>query len=124
MARLHGIDEAPEHRAAGVWLRHHPDAWRSGGGPAAAVMSRKPWVAYYAAAPYAELPEGGLAETSARMQSTSTRVLVIDARWAAPQRPALAPLLDRASHRAALIFSTDRPHALRLYRVPPLELVP
>ena len=84
-------------------------------------MSRKPWVAYYAMAPHAELPEGGLAEMSSRIRSTSTRVLVVDARWAAPQRPALAPLLDRASHRSALIFAIDRPHALRLYRVPPFE---
>jgi hypothetical protein len=123
LALTRGIDDAPEHRAAGVWLREHPGAWREGEpGARAGVMSRKPWVAYYAGASNAELPAGGLHDVADRMRATSTRVLVIDARWGIPNRPWLAPLLDPAARRAALLLSLDRPHALRLYRVPPLDL--
>src|SRR5204863_1041923 len=105
------MESAPEHRAAGVWLRA---AWRraaaatpepAGGTAEAAsgaaargpdrsrpiVMSRKTWVAFYAGGLIAELPEGGIDSVIARARRIHADVLVVDERWAVPNRPALAP---------------------------------
>ena len=59
-------------------------------------MSRKPWVAFYAGGLVAELPAGDVEDVLARARTRRADVLVVDARWAVPQRPALAPLLDPA----------------------------
>jgi hypothetical protein len=89
---LHPLtDSAPEHRAAGVWLR---GAWRSPSGTNPIVMSRKSWVAFYAGGRLTELPEGGLDSVLARAARREVDVLVVDERWAARTRPQLAPLLD------------------------------
>jgi len=84
-------DDAPEHRAAGVWLR---SAWRGAPGARPVVMSRKSWVAYYANASLSELPEGGVDSVLARAARREVDVLVVDERWAARTRPELRPWLE------------------------------
>jgi hypothetical protein len=90
---LHPLtDSAPEHRAAGVWLRQ---AWKpEEAGRRPIVMSRKSWVAFYAGGLLTELPEGGLDSVLARAARRDVDVLVVDERWAVRTRPELAPLLD------------------------------
>ena len=119
------IDDAPEHRAAGLWLARHGTI--TAAAPAAAgapyrpiVMSRKPWVAFYAGGLHAELPEGYLAQVLARARDRGVQVLVVDARWAATQRPALAPLLDPARAPAALslLYRAGGPYPIVLYGLP------
>ena len=115
------IDEAPEHRDAGRWLREHPLP----PGPGTpdprpeVVMSRKPWVAYYAGALNAELPEGSSAELRERIRSVGADVLVVDDRWAVPRRPALEALRDprRAPDGMRLLHAWPGPMPLLLYDV-------
>jgi hypothetical protein len=88
-------------------------------GPAAAVvMSRKPWVAYYAGALEAELPDGSLDDVRRRIRAVGADVLVVDARWALPQRPALAALSpDSARADFVPLRAWPGPPALVLYDV-------
>jgi hypothetical protein len=84
-------DDAPEHRAAGAWLA----AWSKGQGIARpTVMSRKTWVAFYSGGRIAELPDGDLDFVRARIAEKEADVVIVDERWAVPNRKALAPLLD------------------------------
>jgi len=120
----HGsIDDAPEHRAAGVRLGELWQEQRAAGGNVAMiherpiVMSRKPWVAFYANGLIAELPEGSIEEVLARARSKGCDILVIDERWIASTRPQLAPLLDAAGAPAGLraIYERDSQHRIILY---------
>ncbi len=113
----HSIDSAPEHRAAGLRLRAYADSL--GTDEALVVMSRKPWVAYYAAALHAELPDAPLTGIESRIRSTGTRVLVVDDRWALPQRPVLAALRDPALAPPgyAPLFRIAAPPPIILYDV-------
>ncbi len=130
------MDDAPEHREAGRWLRA---AWPGLAGDAASpsdssavsssapharmpaarpvVMSRKTWVAYYAGGIIAELPEGGLDSVLSRARRKRADVLVVDERWAVPNRPELAPLLDPALAPPPLrvLKVIDTPRRLVLY---------
>ncbi len=100
------MESAPEHRAAGEWLRREWPALRVTGPPTDArsgpphdrpvVMSRKTWVPFYADGLIAELPDGGVDSLTARVRVAQADVVVIDERWAAPTRPGLAMLLDPA----------------------------
>lgn len=121
----HGfIDDAPEHRAAGERLG---DLW---GGERAAqpgaeeriderpvVMSRKPWVAFYANGLIAELPEGSVEDVMARVRDKRCDVLVIDERWIASTRPRLMPLLDpgKAPSGLRVLYESDFPRRIVLY---------
>jgi Dolichyl-phosphate-mannose-protein mannosyltransferase len=122
------MDSAPEHRAAGEWLRAEWPSLESGvpeDSVAAApvrrpvVMSRKTWVAHYAGGLIAELPDGGLDSLRARIARKQADVLVVDERWAVASRPWLAPLLDpaKAPSGARLLWRTDSTQALVLYDV-------
>ena len=75
-------------------------------------MSRKTWVAFYAGGFIAELPEGGIDSVLSRARRKRADVLVVDERWAVPNRPELAPLLDPARAPASLrvlkIITTPR----------------
>ncbi len=111
------MDEAPEHREAGRWLRA---AWPGLATEATArpvVMSRKTWVAFYAGGIIAELPEGGIDSVLSRARRKRADVLVVDERWAAPNRPELAPLLDPARAPASLrvLHIITSPRRLVLY---------
>ena len=130
------MDDAPEHREAGRWLRA---AWPGLAGDAASpsnppavsssapyarmpaarpvVMSRKTWVAFYSGGIIAELPEGGLDSVLSRARRKRADVLVVDERWAAPNRPELAPLLDPALAPPSLrvLKVIDTPRRLVLY---------
>jgi len=121
----HGsIDDAPEHRAAGEWLAA---AWRAQapaddsrpvhGRPI--VMSRKPWVAFYANGLLAELPDGPVEEVLARVRSKQCDILVIDERWIAATRPQLIFLLDPAKAPAGLhvLYERSVPRRIILYDV-------
>jgi len=111
------IDEAPEHRAAGEWLAA-TFAARPGAARNPVVMSRKPWVAYYAGALVAELPDGSLDDVRRRIRAVGADVLVVDARWALPQRPALAALSpDSARADFVPLRAWPGPPALVLYDV-------
>jgi len=107
------MESAPEHRAAGTWLRAAHVAARP------IVMSRKPWVAFYAGGLVAELPEGGLDSVLARVRRKRADVLVVDERWGVPTRPELAPLLDPHNAPAgfAVLRRIDSPERLVLYDV-------
>jgi 4-amino-4-deoxy-L-arabinose transferase-like glycosyltransferase len=116
----HGsIDNAPEQRAAGEWLWR---AWPRGAASDGArplnerpvVMSRKPWVAYYAGGIIAELPDGPLEEVLARIKRTRSDVLVIDERWAGTARPHLSFLLDPTAAPAGFDIVYERTHPSRI----------
>lgn len=96
------MDEAPEHREAGRWLRSAWPALADGATPRPVVMSRKTWVGFYAGGIIAELPEGGVDSVLSRARRKRADVLVVDERWAVPNRPELAPLLDPARAPASL----------------------
>jgi 4-amino-4-deoxy-L-arabinose transferase-like glycosyltransferase len=115
--RVRPIDDAPEHRAAGLWLAGHRARARAGSAPGPIVLSRKPWVAFYAGGLVAELPEGELERILDRARSRGGDALVVDARWAAVHRPALAPLLDPARAPATLrpLYRVGGPWPLVLY---------
>jgi hypothetical protein len=111
-------DDAPEHRAAGVWLRRHFGG-ESDGGPArgVVVMSRKPWVAYYAQGLIAELPDSSIEDVMDRARRKNAEILVIDERFVAKYRRQLAPLLDPTVAPLPLhvLYRTEQPRRILLY---------
>lgn len=112
------MDEAPEHRAAGIWLRGAwPNLTHDGSSLRPVVMSRKTWVAFYAGGIIAELPEGGIDSVLARARRKRADVLVVDERWAASNRPELAFLLDpaRAPLPLRVLRVIETPRRLVLY---------
>ncbi len=111
------IDDAPEHRTAGAWLRDHFEGG-AGGGPTRrmVVMSRKPWVAYYAHGLMAELPDGPIEDVLDHARRKNVDFLVIDERFVSTNRPQLIPLLD-PSHAPALavLLRIERPRPIVIY---------
>ncbi|HEY2956306.1 MAG TPA: glycosyltransferase family 39 protein [Candidatus Eisenbacteria bacterium] len=119
-----GSERAPEHRRAGEWLR---SGWRADTAPAQrsagarpVVMSRKPWVAFYAGGLIAELPDAP-PESLAALARRRGAVLVADQRSAETSRPQLGSLLDpaRAPAGLAVLHREDGPPPLVLYRPAP-----
>ena len=132
------MESAPEHRAAGEWLarkwprlgsaastaaapaNHRDEPARAGrpgivpSHPHPIVMSRKTWVAFYAGGAIAELPDVPLDSLPARARAAGADVLVFDARWALPNRPRLAPLLDPATAPAGFRLLHVEPGPMRL----------
>ena len=123
--RGRGIDDAPEHREAGDWLGERWVALRAVSPTHTEdhvrpiVMSRKPWVAYYAEGLILELPDGTLDEILERARVRHADILAVDERWAAAQRPALVPLLDPSHAPAPLraLRTIESPRGLVLYDV-------
>lgn len=112
-----GLDRAPEHRAAGEWLRAAWPGLAHGepGGPI--VMSRKPWVAFYAGGLVAELPDLPPDAVLERARRKHVDVIVVDARWGVATRPVLAPWLDpdRAPPGLRVLHVVEAPERLVLY---------
>jgi 4-amino-4-deoxy-L-arabinose transferase-like glycosyltransferase len=80
-------NQAIESRDAGEWLRaHYP--------PGQVVMSRKPYVPFYANGRLVELPQDNLDRILAYGRQHGARFLVVDERGIADVRPNLLPLLD------------------------------
>ncbi len=124
------MDDAPEHRAAGKWLREEWPRLAAIGpqdssslvriaGRRPIVVSRKTWVGYYAGGLIAELPDGDLDSLRARIARKKADVLVVDRRWAVASRPWLAPLLEHenAPPGAEILWWTETPEPLVLYDV-------
>jgi len=82
------MDDAPELREAGEWLR--------GRGDGGVVMARKPQVAFYAGGLIADLPAASLDSILADARRTGVDVLVADARSARGDRGSIAAWLDPA----------------------------
>jgi 4-amino-4-deoxy-L-arabinose transferase-like glycosyltransferase len=80
-------DESPEHVAAGKWLHEQG----LGGFP---VLSRKPFVSFYADASWEIVPVANYERTIAFARSRQVRFVVIDERLVGKLRPDLTFLLD------------------------------
>ena len=107
---MHGVPPLPESAAPGTAAAASLPA-------RPVVMSRKTWVAFYSDGLIAELPEGGIDTVLARARRKHADVLVVDERWAVPNRPELAPLLDprHAPAGVPVLLRIDRPRRLVLY---------
>jgi hypothetical protein len=119
-----GFDHAPEHRLAGEWLRrNYRNTSAMEGGTETplerpAVMSRKPWVAFYSGGLIATLPDAPPESLLAVARAKGADVMVADARSAASDRPRLAPLVDPRGEPDGLsvLHREPGPPALVLYR--------
>jgi hypothetical protein len=112
LVRGRALDEAPELREAGLWLRAHgPDR--------PIVEAHGPWVGFYANGGSIQLPEVEPAAVVARARARGASVLAVDARSMAGPNSPLRPLLDPARAPAGLRFlhRIDRPDTVVLYAV-------
>lgn len=115
-----------EHREAGLWLaRHTPSRAADGARPASGlerptVVSRKPWVAYYAGALIKPLPEASLDRFVEEAQRNGGDYLVADDRSARGGRPVLGAFLDprRAPAGWVAVHVVRQPSTLVLYALP------
>jgi hypothetical protein len=83
------------------------------------VVSRKPWVAYYAGALIMPLRDAPLPEVLVEARERGGDYLVVDQRSAGADRPALATLLDQERTPAGLtaMHTIETPRTLVLYRI-------
>lgn len=112
LVRGRALDEAPELREAGLWLRAH--------GPNRPVVeAHGPWVGFYANGSSIQLPEVEPEAVVARARARGAGVLAVDARSMAGPNSPLRPLLDPARAPAGLRFlhRIDRPDTVVLYAV-------
>jgi 4-amino-4-deoxy-L-arabinose transferase-like glycosyltransferase len=82
-----GRDEPIEHKKAGLWLKQFDVS-----NPV--IMSRKPWVSFYADGDWVCLPYGDIDEVIGYAQEKKVKYLVIDELLITRLRPQLAFLLD------------------------------
>ena len=110
--RVRGLDEAPELRAAGTWLRAH--------GPAhPVVQARGPWVSFYADGTTIKLPDMAVEELADQARERGANVIAIDSRAAPKAGSPLQTLLDAANAPPGLRFlhRIAEPDSVALYEV-------
>jgi hypothetical protein len=121
MTRAIPSDPPIEHREAGRWLARHGVIRSRAGVPShpPIVVSRKPWVAYYAGALIMPLRDAPLPEVLVEARERGGDYLVVDQRSAGADRPALATLLDQERTPAGLtaMHTIETPRKLVLYRI-------
>jgi len=106
-------DYPVEHKEAGLWMKEHAPQ-------DSVIMSRKPWVAFYAERIGIPLPYANYSQMLYYARCHNVSHVVIDERLISELRPELAFLLDETKapeNDLKLIYKNDSRHRILIYKV-------
>jgi hypothetical protein len=91
------LPRAEEHKRAGLWVKANMAKGLT-------IMSRKPYVAFYAEGRHLYIPEGDLSRIIEYASQQGVDLLVVDKEWIPSQKPQLKFLLDEREAPKSLVF--------------------